>query len=152
MQEKPLRKVKKILKRYKDTKGMLINVLQDVQAEFNYLPEDALNLVAKKFDISQKQISGVTTFYHSLSLTPRGKHIIKVCVGTTCHLKGCDNVMSEFIRTLGVREGETTEDGKYTLEAAKCLGTCAMAPVTVNDDTYFGHVVPNKVEEILANQ
>ena len=130
---------------------MLINVLQEIQTEFNYLPEDAINLVAKKFDISQKQISGVTTFYHTLSLVPRGKHIIKVCVGTTCHLKGCEVVMLKLAGTLGVKEGETTEDGKYTLEAAKCLGTCALAPVIVNDDAYFGHVDPNKLEEILAN-
>ena len=144
-----MRKVKKILKKYKDTRGMLINVLQEIQTEFNYLPEEAINLVAKKFDISQKQISGVTTFYHTLSLTPRGKHIIKVCVGTTCHLKGCEVVMSKLADTLNIKEGETSEDGNYTLEAAKCLGTCALAPVIVNDDAYFGHVDPNKVEDIL---
>ena len=143
-------KVDAILEKYTDQAGMVIGVLQDVQDEFNYLPEDALTYLSRKSDIPLSRLYGVARFYNAFSLTPRGKYIIRVCLGTACHLKGGPRIADSITRELGIASGETTEDGLFTLERVNCLGCCALAPVVeINGHVHAG-VTVGKIPSILA--
>lgn len=139
-----------ILKKYEFKHESLIAMMQDLQRSENYLSREALNYISEKLEIPLSRIYHIATFYKSFSLKPRGKHIIKVCVGTTCHLNGAVQNVEQVKRTLNVEEGETTSDMVFSLETVNCVGTCARAPVTVVDDTYFDAVTPGKVERILS--
>lgn len=117
----------------------LIMILQDITAEYNYLPREALTYVAEKLDIPISRIYGAATFYKAFSLTPRGKYIINVCLGTACHVRGAGKIMESIEERLNIKEGETTPDLKFTLESVRCLGCCALGPViTVNEKTHGG--------------
>ncbi len=128
--------------------GALIPVLQDINATFNYLPADALACVAEKLELPLSQVFHVATFYTAFSLEPRGEHLIKVCLGTACHVRGGHGVLDEIVRQLGIQPGETTEDKKFTLETVNCLGCCALGPVVVIDDQYYP-TSPRKVGALL---
>ena len=121
--------VDKIIDTYQGEQSWLVMILQDIQEEYNYLPVQAIERVADKLDIPLSKVHNVATFYSSFSLTERGKHLIKVCDGTACHLRGFMNVRDEITRQLGIGEGETTKDKMFTLEVVACLGACALAPV-----------------------
>jgi NADH:ubiquinone oxidoreductase subunit E len=138
----------KIIKEYSEDAGPLIPVLQDINQKYNYLPELALKYVAERLEIPLAQVYNVATFYTSFSLTPRGKHIVKVCQGTACHVRGGAAVLDEIKRSLGVEDGETTEDMNFTLETVNCLGACALGPVVVIDDEYHP-TSPAKVDKLL---
>ncbi len=139
-----------ILDGYTDQAGMVIGVLQDVQDEFNYLPEDALTYLSRRSDIPLSRLYGVARFYNAFSLTPRGKYIIRVCLGTACHLKGGPRIADAITRELGIKHDETTQDGLFTLERVNCLGCCALAPVVeINGDVHAG-VTVGKLPSILA--
>ena len=128
----------------------IIPLLQAIQQEFGYLPSDALNRVYERTDIDRAQLISVASFYSQFRMAPYGKHTIKVCVGTACHVKGANNVYDAFVRELSIPDGEiTTSDRKYSIEKVACLGCCALAPVVQIDDRIFGHVQPGRVREVL---
>ena len=131
--------------------GALIAVLEEVQNEYGYLPEDALRAVADQTGRSLVDIYAVATFYRSFSLSPRGRHVICACLGTACHVRGAPMVVEEFERRLGVKVGETTPDGEFTLETVNCLGACALGPIVVVDGRYFSNVDTAKVKGILRD-
>ena len=143
-------KVDAILEKYTDPAGMVIGVLQDVQDEFNYLPEDALTYFGRKSEIPLSRLYGVARFFNAFSLEPRGKHIIRVCLGTACHLKGGPRIADAIGRELGIESGETTEDGLFTLERVNCLGCCALAPVVEISGNVHAGVTVGKIPSILA--
>ncbi len=132
------------------TRDRIIPLLQAVQKEFNYLPSDALNRLYERTEIDRAQLISVSSFYSQFRMVPYGKHIIKVCIGTACHVKGANNVYDAFVRELDIPEGEiTTTDQEYSIEKVACLGCCALAPVVQIDNKIFGHVQPGKVREVL---
>ena len=134
------------------TKKSLIPILQAIQKEYNYLPEEVLRLVAEKTEISLAEIIGVASFYSQFRLHPVGEHIIKVCVGTACHVKGAGQVYDAFRRELKLTEGQDTEgSGKYTLAQVACLGCCTLAPVVQIDGTTYGHVASDQVGQVIAD-
>jgi NADH-quinone oxidoreductase subunit E len=131
-------KIDSILARYPRQPQYLISLFQDVQATFSHISPDHLNLICDHVGVPLTQAWSVATFYKSFSLEPRGEHEIKVCLGTTCHLKGGERLVEACERDLGVSRGHTTEDLKFTLDTVNCLGTCALAPVVMIDDDYLG--------------
>ncbi len=144
-----LKKVDEIIKKYNSNDSWLVMILQDVQQEYNYLPVDVIKHISEKLNIPLSRVFSVATFYSSLSLTERGKHLIKVCDGTACHLRGFVNIRDEISRQLGIEENETTEDKKFTLEVVACLGACALAPVMVVNTEYHGKMDATKIKETL---
>src|SRR4030042_3752403 len=127
----------------------IISILEEIQAKYSYLPEEALRIIAQKLRCSLVDIYGVATFYRAFSLKPRGKHLISVCLGTACHVRGAPIIAEEFKRHLKIKEDETTEDGEFTLETVNCLGACALGPIVVVDGRYFSNVRTAKAKEIL---
>lgn len=129
--------------------GDLIPILQQIQKEYGYLPPDVLLEVSKKTGIPASRIYGVVTFYEQFHLEPHGRHTIRCCRGTACHVKGGHNMIRTITRTLGIDEGQTTEDMKFTFETVACLGTCFLAPAMMVNNDYYGHLNANKVKSIL---
>ncbi len=144
------KKIQSYIEKHDGKKDNLIAILQDIQGEHNYLPQDALRYVAKALKIPLSDVVGVATFYRAFSLTPRGKHTCTVCLGTACHVRGGPKILDEFERRLKVRPGETTKDGRYTLETVACLGCCAIGPVVVVDKDYHAHTSVRQVGPILG--
>lgn len=138
-----------IVERHRGRPAALLSVLQDLQEELHWLPRGALEAVARELDLPLTQVYRVATFYTALSLEPRGKHIIRVCTGTACHLKGAGQIIEAIRRELGIGPGETTEDLEFTLETVNCLGACALAPVIMVDGGYHGQVRPGDIAAIL---
>jgi NADH-quinone oxidoreductase subunit E len=137
-----------ILKRYDNNPAQLIPILQDVQRAENYLPRESLELIAEKLAIPIVRIYAVATFYKAFSLKPRGKHIIQVCMGTACHVRGGARIVDKMVRDLDIQPGETTKDMKFTLETVNCLGACALGPIVVVDGEYHGQMNPPKWDKI----
>ena len=127
----------------------LISILEEIQAKYNYLPQEALREVSEETGRSLVDIYGVATFYRAFSLKPRGKHLVSVCLGTACHVRGGPMIAEEFERQLGICAGETTPDKEFTLETVNCLGACALGPVAVVDGKYFTKVRRVQINEIL---
>jgi NADH-quinone oxidoreductase subunit E len=142
--------VEHIIRSYGGSPDSLISILQDVQSEYNYLPEYALRQVAKGLGLPIIQVYGVATFFKALSLKPRGKHQCSVCLGTACHVRGAPRVIEAMERRLGIKTGETTKDMEFTLESVNCLGACALGPIVVVDGKYNGHMNAGKAEKMLA--
>jgi len=133
---------------YDSTK--LIPILQKVQDAYHYLPEDVMRYIANELKISPAKVFGVATFFAHFSTTPKGKHIIKVCNGTACHVKGSASIINAVKTKLKLKDGqETTEDMLFTLECVSCLGACGLAPVMVMDDTVHGQITPEKAAQII---
>lgn len=128
----------------------LISILQEIQGEYNWLPPETLYRVAERLEMPLIEVFGAATFYRAFSLKPRGKHMVTVCVGTACHVRGAPRVLGELRRKLGIAPGETTENKQFTLETVNCLGACALGPVVVVDDNYHGHMTAKKVEPLLG--
>ncbi|MCL1892714.1 MAG: NADH-quinone oxidoreductase subunit NuoE [Holophagaceae bacterium] len=131
------------------SESQLISILHKVQGHFGYLSKEQLTAVSQIAQIPLAKVTGVATFYHYFRLTPRGKHIINVCMGTACYVKGSEKVCQKLIDELGIHFGETTKDGLFSLEAARCVGTCGLAPVIMIDEQVYGPVTPNDVSLIL---
>lgn len=129
--------IDRIIDRFGSNRENLIMILQAVQKEYHFLPEEALRYIASKLGVSLSHVYTIATFYSSLSLEPKGRHIIQVCTGTACHLKGSDRVVEDLCRRLNVQPGGTTEDGKFTVETVNCVGACALAMVAVVDEKYY---------------
>jgi len=142
--------VDELIIKYRQNPGGLIPLLQKTQESVGYLPREVLEKVASGMNLSLAKVIGVATFYHQFHLKPRGKYIIRVCMGTACHVRGAADVLAAMEKELGVEVGGTTQDLSFTLEQVACLGACGLAPViTINEDTH-GRLTPGKVPEILA--
>ena len=144
------RRVDRIIDTHRHERGPLVLVLQDINHELGYLPRPALKYVAVELDISLSRVYHVATFYKSFSLSPRGEHVIKVCMGTACHVRGAARVLEALESRLEIMAGQTTEDMKFTLETVNCLGACAMGPVVVLDERYYT-VTPAKVDRLIRS-
>lgn len=148
--------IDELLKAYSPAPGlplasMLIPVLQGVQEHYGWLPPEALQKVGEKLRLPLSKIYGVVTFYAQFYLEPRGRHIVKCCRGTACHVRGAAAVMTAIEESLGVGDGETTPDMQFTLETVACLGACALAPVMLIDETYHGKMTSSSVRKLLNN-
>jgi len=141
--------VNSILKDYKGDRGELIPILQGVQNQLGYLPEEAMQRIARFVRLSANQVFGVATFYAQFKFTPTGRHIIRVCRGTACHVKGGPRILEAVERELGIKPGENTPDLEYTLETVACIGCCGLAPTMVIDKDTFGNMTSKKVEEVF---
>jgi NADH:ubiquinone oxidoreductase subunit E len=129
--------------------GNLIAILGAIQERYHYLPEDTLRQLAISLGIPLRDVYGLATFYKSFQLEPRGNHLISVCVGTACHVRGAPSIAAEFTRQLGIGPGETTRDNEFTFETVNCLGACALGPMVVVDGKYFSNVKRTQVKNIL---
>jgi NADH-quinone oxidoreductase E subunit len=138
-----------VIEKHGANKQALIPILQDIQSDLNWLPEDVLKAVAEKLDVPLIDVYGVATFYRTFSLKPRGKHIITVCVGTACHVRGGQRIVDEIGKMLGIGPGETTPDKNFTLETVNCLGCCAIGPIVMIDGEYYGEMNTRKVSPLL---
>lgn len=139
-----------IVDKYSKEKRYLIPILQDIQADYNYLPPIALTTVSKALDVPLIDIISVASFYNAFSLTPRGKYVVTVCMGTACHVRGAPQILDEFKRRLKIDVGETTKDGLFTLESVNCLGACALGPIALVNDNYHGQLRINKVDRLIS--
>ncbi len=138
--------LEKILKTYHENSGNIITILQDIEKNFGYIPEEAVNWFAKKLDIPASHFYGVATFYSQFHLKPRGKNIITVCRGTACHVKGSERLINRLCLELDIPEGEeTTSDLKFTVEKVNCIGACGIAPVTLINNTVHGRMTIDKL-------
>lgn len=144
------KKVQSVIAKHKGGKRSLIPILMDIQDEQRWLSPAVLESVAAALDLPLSHVYGVATFYKSLSLEPRGRHICTICLGTACHVRGGVAVLEHFERKLGLRVGETSPDLEYTLERVNCLGACALAPLAVVDGRYYGQMNETKANEVLA--
>jgi NADH-quinone oxidoreductase subunit E len=142
-------KVSAIVKKYGKDKSQMVSILQDIQTEYHYLPRQALDKLSKKMDMPQSQVYSLATFFRAFSLEPRGKHVINVCLGTACHVRGGELILESLERQLDVKRGGTTKDMKFTLESVNCMGCCATGPVVKIEDEYYGHMTNDKVEPML---
>lgn len=138
-----------VIRKYGRDRSQLVSILQDIQSEYNYLPRAALEKVSKKMSIPMSQIYAMATFFRAFSLKERGKHIVNVCLGTACHVRGGELILESLQRQLNIKTGGTTSDMKFTLESVNCMGCCATGPVVKIDEEYFGHMTNDKVEPML---
>jgi len=145
-----LAKTDDILAKYPLAEPSLIQVLQDVQRAYNYLPCDVLVKVAEALDVPLAKVFSVSTFYKAFALDPQGETIVKVCMGTACHIRGAGQLVEELERKLGIGPDQTTEDMKFTIKTVNCVGACAMAPVMIVGDKYWGNAKPARVERYLG--
>lgn len=144
-------KTKSILDNYQRDQGMLVSILQDIQAEYNYLPKKVLVEVSQALGAPLSQVYSVATFFKAFSLEPRGRHLINVCLGTACHVRGAVRVLEAIERELALKAGRTTKDLKFTLETVNCVGCCALGPVVIINGEYYGQMKTDKVKALLEN-
>ncbi|MBN2098302.1 MAG: NADH-quinone oxidoreductase subunit NuoE [Dehalococcoidia bacterium] len=142
--------IAEIVKKYDRDKGQLVSILQDIQTEHHYLPKEALDEVVSLLGVPASQVYSVATFFKAFSLTPRGRHVIKVCLGTACHVRGAAKVVEKMELDLGIKRTETTPDLRYTLETVNCVGCCALGPMVMIDEKYHGQITSDKVSPLLA--
>ena len=141
--------IQAILQAYPPEQRFSLAMLQDMQHKFNYIPREGMEALAVYLGCPLSSLYAMATFYKALSLKPKGKHIIKLCDGTACHIRGSTTLLDGVRRLLGINAGETSEDGLFSLELVNCLGSCALAPVMVVDGTYYGRVTLEKLPKIL---
>ena len=147
--EEKLMRVKETIEKFKDMKGALIPVLHEVQDIYGYLPEDVLQVVSDGLSIPMTEIYGVASFYSFFSLEPKGEHVIHVCMGTACYIKGAQGILDRLSADLNVPVGGTTEDGKFTLEATRCLGACGLAPVLTVGEKVHGRLLQGDIPKVI---
>lgn len=146
----PMENIQAILQAYPPEQRFSLAMLQDMQHKFNYIPREGMEALAVYLGCPLSSLYAMATFYKALSLKPKGRHIIKLCDGTACHIRGSTTLVDGVRRLLGIDAGETSEDGQFSLELVNCLGSCALAPVMVIDETYYGKVTLEKLPGILA--
>jgi len=144
------KEVNELLQEHSQLEGRLLSVLEAVQRRHRYLPQEYMRLVAKGLGVPVSRVFSVATFYAAFSLEPKGEHLVAVCHGTACHVKGAGQLTERLEAELGVKEGKTTDDGLFTLESVRCLGCCSLAPVVSVDGVVHGRVKPDKVGDVLA--
>lgn len=148
-EKETLKQITLKLESFETHRGNLIPILQMVQNELAYLPSKALKIVAQYLGILESEVYGVATFYNQFRFHPPGKHPIKVCLGTACHVRAGDIILENFERKLEIPEGQTTPDREFSIERVACVGCCALAPVAIIDETVHGHMAPSKVEGLI---
>jgi len=141
--------VQGILSTWKSKPAFLVEILQDIQEEYNYLPRDALEVTSDQLHVPMTQIYHIATFFKGLSLEPRGKHIVQVCMGTACHVQGSPKILDAFERELQIEAGDTTQDMEFGLEAVRCLGCCGLAAVVTVDKELHGQVKSTNAKRLL---
>lgn len=141
--------VQKIVSKYGKRESSLIAMLQDIQKEKGYLPKEDLISVASEVGVPMTRLYALATFYKAFSLTPRGRHTINVCTGTACHVRGAEKLLDKLERELGIKPGETTEDGRFSVEGVRCVGCCGLAPVIVIDENFHGKLAQKDIEKVL---
>lgn len=139
-----------VIEKYRGTPGALMPVLQGAQSIFGYVPEDVQQLIAEQLGVMLTEVYGVSTFYSQFSLEPKGEHVIGVCMGTACYVKGSQRVLDKIASELDVEVGKTTSDMKFTLDATRCLGACGLAPVIMIGEDVHGRLAPEDIPDILA--
>ncbi len=142
-------KVKQVLKKYGNDKTALIDILHDTQASIGYLPKAALEAISAGLGVPLSKVFSITTFFKAFRLTPRGRHLISVCMGTACHVRGADKVLEQIEQELGIKSGDNTPDLKFTLETVNCIGSCALGPMVIIGDDYHGQVTPESIVPVL---
>jgi NADH-quinone oxidoreductase subunit E len=152
MEAKELKgKVGQVLQKYQHDKSMLVDILQDIQAESGYLPKEVLEETSQTLGVPLSRVYSVATFFKAFSLEPRGRHLINVCLGTACHVRGAVKVLEKIEQELGIKTGETTTDLKFTLERVNCVGACALGPMVIIEEDYHGEMTPEAVSSMLEN-
>lgn len=149
MVETDLERVDEIIERYKGEEGVLIQLLLDIQSEFKWIPRGAIARISERMRIPKSQIYRIASFYKAMSLNPVGRHILQVCLGTACQVRGAPKILDRVEENLKIKEGATTSDMRFSLRRVNCLGCCAMGPVVVVDGDYHGKITAAQVEEIL---
>ena len=144
-------KLREIIDARQGEPRFLIEVLQDVQETQSYISEDAMHAVSERLGVPLIEVYRVASFYKAFSLKPRGKHIVTVCMGTACHVRGSHRMIDEVAGQLGIEAGETTDDEMFTVESVNCLGACALGPVVVVDGTYHHHMTPGKLRNLIQS-
>ncbi len=144
-------KIDSIIEQYEARESALLAILQDVQTWEKYLPKEALEYVSQKMNIPLVRVFRIATFYNALSLKPRGRHKIDVCLGTACHVRGGGKILDKVERDLGIAVGETTKDKRFTLESVHCVGCCSLGPVAVVDGEVFGRLAQDKIPALLKD-
>ena len=144
-------KLLEVIEQNKEIPGALLPVLHEAQEIYGYLPIEVQQMVADGLGIPLSEVYGVATFYSRFSLTPKGKHQISVCLGTACYVKGSDKVLEEVEKMLGIKSGECTPDGLFSIESCRCVGACGLAPVMMIDEEVYGKLTPAEVHKILAD-
>ena len=144
-------KVGRVLDKYQGDRSALIDVLHDTQSEIGYLPREALDQVSAGLDVPLSRVYSVATFFKAFSLEPRGRHLINVCMGTACHVRGADKVLEKMEKVLKIKKGGNTPDLRFTLETVNCVGACALGPMVIIGEDYHGEMTPDKVGEVLKN-
>ena len=143
------KKIDTILKDRRRSSGELIEVLQDLQQSYNYLPEEALRAISERLEVPLIEVFRVANFYKAFTLKPRGKHLLTICMGTACHVRGAPKFLDEVLSQLDVKPGETTKDGEFTVETVNCLGACALGPIVVLDGKYYDHMSSGKLRNLI---
>jgi NADH-quinone oxidoreductase subunit E len=141
--------INSMLSSFSHERSFLIPILQEIQEKYHYLNRSAIEMVATHLKISTCEVYGVATFYNQFRFHPPGKHQIKVCLGTACHVRGGDIILENFERKLEIKEGETTKDREFSIDRVACVGCCALAPVAIIGETVHGHMAPSKVEGLI---
>ena len=141
--------INSMLRNFATGRSYLIPILQEIQEKHHYLNRSAMEMVAAHLKISVCEVYGVATFYNQFRFHPPGKHQIKVCLGTACHVRGGDIILENFERKLEIKAGETTKDREFSIDRVACVGCCALAPVSIIDETVHGHMAPSKVEGLI---
>ena len=139
-----------IVDKYDGDKGQLVSILQDIQQEHCYLPREVLEELSSILEMPMSHVYSVATFFKAFSLTPKGRHVIKVCMGTACHVRGGVRVLDKMELDMGIKREDTTEDLRFTLETVNCVGCCALGPMVIIDDNYHGQMSSDKVSSLLA--
>lgn len=142
-------KLEKIVNKYKNVEGGIISALHEVQDTYGYISSISQKYLSKELNVPMSEIYGIITFYSRFSLVPKGKFNIQVCMGTACYVKGSDKVLNRFKQKLGIEEGKTTEDGKFSLESVRCIGACGLAPAIVINEEVYGKMDEKKVDELI---
>ena len=152
MEAKELKeKVGQVLQNYQHDKSLLVDILQDIQAEGGYLPKEVLVETSHGLDVPLSRVYSVATFFKAFSLEPRGRHLINVCMGTACHVRGAVKVLEKIEQELGIKTGETTPDLEFTLETVNCVGACALGPMVIVGEDYHGEMTPDAVSTVIKN-
>ena len=141
--------MEKIMSESNKVQGELIHLLHDTQTKFGYIPAQSISQISRELKISESEIFSVITFYKAFTLKPRGDHLITICMGTACHVRGAPVILDEFERKLGIAAGETSEDNQFTLETVNCVGACALGPIAIADGDYHGQMKTREVDEII---
>ncbi|HHY47067.1 MAG TPA: NADH-quinone oxidoreductase subunit NuoE [Firmicutes bacterium] len=147
--EEEWRKLDEIIEKYRGKQGVLIPVLHEAQQLLGFLPREVQERVAERLDIPLSEVYSVVTFYAFFSLKPKGRHQISVCKGTACYVRGADNILQKLEETLGIKAGDTTDDGRFSIEVVRCMGACGLGPVMRIDDDIYARLKPDKIPSIL---